>query len=60
MKEIIKEFVDGFKGLTKDPDIELSDKTFGNHSSNMMRFKIGEYITKFVIDKIKLGDIDSF
>jgi predicted ATPase len=60
MKEIIKEFVEGFKGLTKDLGIELSDKTNGNYSSNKMRFEIGEYITKFVIDKIKLGDIDNF
>lgn len=60
MKEIIKEFVKGFKGLTKDSNIELSDKTEGNYSSNKMRFIIGEYITKFVIDKIKIGNIDSF
>jgi len=60
MKEIIKEFVKGFKGLTEDSNIELSDKTEGNYSSNKMRFIMGEYITKFVIDKIKLGNIDAF
>ena len=60
MKEIIKEFVKGFKGLTEDSNIELSDKTEGNYSSNKMRFNMGEYITNFVIDKIKLGNIDKF
>jgi len=60
MKEIIKEFVNGFKGLTKDLNIELSHKTEGNYSSNKKRFIMGEYITKFVIDKIKLGNIDNF
>lgn len=60
MKEIIREFVKGFKGLTKDSNIDLSDKAEGNYSSNKMRFIIGEYISKFVIDKIKLGNIDSF
>jgi hypothetical protein len=60
MKETIKEFVTGFEGLTKDLNIELSDKAKGNYSSNKMRFIIGEYITKFVIDKIKLGNIDNF
>ncbi len=60
MKEIIKEFVNGFKDLTEDSNIELSDKTDGNYSSNKLRFAIGEYITRFVIDSIKLGNIDSF
>ena len=60
MIEIIKEFLSGFKGLTKDSSIELSDKTNGNYSSNKKRFIIGGYITKFVIDRIKLGNIDNF
>lgn len=60
MKETIKEFVKGIKGLAKGSSNELSDKTNGHYPSNRMRFKIGEYITKFVIDKVKLGNIDSF
>ena len=60
MKEIIKEFVNGFKGLTKGSNIELSNKADGNYTSNKMRFVIGEYITRFVIDNIALGNIDNF
>lgn len=60
MDELIKEFVKGFKGLTKDSSIELSDKASGNYASNKMRFTIGEYLSKFVTDRIKPGQIDAF
>jgi len=60
MQEIIKEFVKGFKELIEVSNIDLSDKAESNYSSNKLRFIMGEYITKFIIDNVALGEIDNF
>jgi len=60
MNETIKEFIKGLNNLIEDSDTDLSNKAESNYSSNKLRFILGEYITKFIIDNVSLGEIDNF
>ena len=60
MNETIKEFIKGLNNRIEDSDTDLSNKAESNYSSNKLRFILGAYITKFIIDNVSLGEIDNF